>query len=164
MPRQNTNITRITFESLFTIKHTLKIKDDRSSYKPTDILVNVEQYKGRMWLEKQMEYITQQTEKFNPNRRWRTLSWQENSPKSPCSRSVTIAPGATPARQEKTDRGHHTQPNKKMNLSSWWSRTGHQWPARLMQATTRSKDDDECDWGARVSQKPMKECKYGFKK
>jgi len=59
---RNTNLTRITFKHLFTIMLTLKIKDDRSSNKPTNIPVKQGQYKSKLYRRHKENTQTQQTE------------------------------------------------------------------------------------------------------
>jgi hypothetical protein len=58
----NTNLTRITFEPLFTIMLTLKIKEGQSSNKPTNISVKQGHYNGRLYPRHKGNTQTQQTE------------------------------------------------------------------------------------------------------
>jgi len=65
---RNTNFTRITFEPLFIITSTFKIKEDRSSNKPTNIPIKQWHYKGKLYRKHKGNTQTQQTKKLTPSR------------------------------------------------------------------------------------------------
>jgi hypothetical protein len=127
---KNANLTRITFEPLFTLTLTLKIKEGRYSNKPTNIPVKQGHYKGKLYRRHKGNTQTQQTE--NTQSKSAVVRQRRSSPDNGVcgTRAATNDPKQQIGRPkpdhhhawpEKVERDPHARPMEQSSLA----RDGH---------------------------------------